>query len=1277
MKIITNGFKTELKTMGKEIDAKIIYTINGTTYTLGANELNLVRPYYEGGILKSVMKALEIDSNIDIPLETILECQFGIKVNGTYEYISYGNYIVKESEKKEDTNSYLLTCYDKMLYSMVDYEKLKYRNLFDKDNANVLNAYINASGVITSNSPDRTIWLPISPNTDYTFQMTQKALNTSTSADDVRITLFNTKPALGVSGTNVYSQTRTSATSDYNYIKTFNSGNNSYVAIKILNTSKSNYDETLATLLLEKGTNVTEYEPFGDIQYPISVRKYIDLLCFNIGLTFKNKNDDFTNYDKTLDKELYLDENGNSLNYTYRDVLDELAQVTASTICINENDDEVEIRYITNAGEETTNVSGTNLSIESEDTQVNKIELIGNTTQASTPTPSSPQEVKTVTGLQEIKAVGKNLMKMSLYNANNYVSQKLTLETGEYYVSYVGDNSSAIYLRKANGTTPINGTSVKERYNGTTLQFTISEKGNYYIQCYLGGGGFTNFSQAMLNKGTTGLPYEPYIEQVSEINLGKNLYEGSQDFSGTWEYGSSWETDSQTFNGCVVKKRAGSWNGINKTFPVVSGKTYTFSVYAKADESRNCGLYLSNTVTPNAVAISVTTEWRRYSITFTANSNSTIRPRIENQTNSSTNYTYIACFQLEYGSQATSYSEYFTPIELCKIGTYEDKIFKTSGKNLFDKDNANILNYYMTSTGTIGSSSADKVIYIKCKHNTKYTIQKILGSTGRLRIGTFTNIPVAGDTPNVFIDRNNQTSGTITSGSNDNYLVVQYFANDTNEQAILDSIQIEYGNTATDYEPYSNNEWYVKKAIGKVVLKGANTEEWTYAGTSTSGTYRLKNNDISALVIKPSANNVKIPLYSNYYKDATADATYLSTVGISIATNGGIYIYDSNYTTSDISLYKTWLSTHNTIVYYPLASPTYEKLNDTLQEELNSIRLLEGLNNIMSSVPIDLTYVSGIDTIDEEYFNEDNVNFGEIYGPVNTIILSRSAESDEIAQSIPSNLSDDEKVAIKISDNQIMNFDNRDEFLYGILTRLYGLRYVQNDYSSKGICYYDLCDRYRADIFGKSYYCVMLNDDVTIESGLSENVFTEIPDTAKTEYSNTTTTDRLERKTTLIVDKQVGEIRAEISTIDDQLNGANGVTSKLNAQGQTLDIWSKSFDGNGNVTALKTENEPDDPTQKTTYTFDKDGIRIGKSTDDYNSLQDNTGTFYYEKDTMIGKYTKDGSVQKDLALFGRYYYGIDEENFNVKDFSLKDANFVAQWYDNGTEEGFGHFWNGE
>lgn len=201
MKIHTQNYKENVKLFGRELDSKITYTLNSENIELGAEKLNSITPSFQSSILKSVMKQLDIDSNVEIPEGTVLNFQFGIKVNDEYEYLDFGNYVVYSVEKQEDTESYKITCYDKMLYSMLPYEKM-------------------------------------------------------------------------------------------------------------------------------------------NITYPIAIRDYIKAICDRLGLIFKNKDDVFANYNKVIQSELY-----EGLGYTFRDVLDELAQVTASTICINDND-ELEIRYI-------------------------------------------------------------------------------------------------------------------------------------------------------------------------------------------------------------------------------------------------------------------------------------------------------------------------------------------------------------------------------------------------------------------------------------------------------------------------------------------------------------------------------------------------------------------------------------------------------------------------------------------------------------------------------------------------------------------------------------------------------------------------------------------------------------------------------------------------------------------------------------------------------------------------------------------------------------------
>lgn len=124
MKSHSNEFKEEIKLLGKQQDVKITYTIDNEQITLGSEDINSVTPNYEANLLKSVMKGFDIDSNTNIPLSTEIKFEYGLLVNGVYEYLDYGNYIVYSSEKQEDTLSYKIKCYDKLLYSMKDYEAL-------------------------------------------------------------------------------------------------------------------------------------------------------------------------------------------------------------------------------------------------------------------------------------------------------------------------------------------------------------------------------------------------------------------------------------------------------------------------------------------------------------------------------------------------------------------------------------------------------------------------------------------------------------------------------------------------------------------------------------------------------------------------------------------------------------------------------------------------------------------------------------------------------------------------------------------------------------------------------------------------------------------------------------------------------------------------------------------------------------------------------------------------------------------------------------------------
>lgn len=156
------------------------------------------------------------------------------------------------------------------------------------------------------------------------------------------------------------------------------------------------------------------------------------------------------------------------------------------------------------------------------------------------------------------------------------------------------------------------------------------------------------------------------------------------------------------------------------------------------------------------------------------------------------------------------------------------------------------------------------------------------------------------------------------------------------------------------------------------------------------------------------------------------------------------------------------------------------------------------------------------------------------------------------------------------------------------------------------------------------------------------------------------------------VDYQIGdEITTDVyeeDIIDGLEQRVSNNEMNISNHATTINIISTNIDTTtGDIQSVKTT---------TGYTLDKDGLKIEKSSEDYNTKIDNTGTYYKDGDTILGQTTKDGSIFKDMILYGKYYYGVDE-NLDVANFKKDDAMFVSEKYEDANGEvGFGHFYNG-
>ena len=310
----------------------------------------------------------------------------------------------------------------------------------------------------------------------------------------------------------------------------------------------------------------------------------------------------------------------------------------------------------------------------------------------------------------------------------------------------------------------------------------------------------------------------------------------------------------------------------------------------------------------------------------------------------------LGTLQIELGSTATAYEPY-------QAQSYGINL----GKNLLD----------MTATeqGGIDESGANinnpenwrTTGYISASPNTSYTFS-VNDTTG---VTSYTVRLYQYDKNKTFISpRTVKADGalTITTGANTMFLRATVYDVGITldmDKAVALKLMIEAGSTATPYAPYktpielakigtyqdyiykSGDDWYIHKAVKKVVWDGS--EAWT---TATGYVYRTESD-----AYIPADRYVVADILCDNFTPVSYNAIAGSDYDIALDSNnaGRFAVRHKDYTSG--STFKTWLSTHNTTVYYALATPTDTKITDSdLIDQLEALlakhTLLEGVNNI-------------------------------------------------------------------------------------------------------------------------------------------------------------------------------------------------------------------------------------------------------------------------------------------------------------------------------------------
>ena len=174
----------------------------------------------------------------------------------------------------------------------------------------------------------------------------------------------------------------------------------------------------------------------------------------------------------------------------------------------------------------------------------------------------------------------------------------------------------------------------------------------------------------------------------------------------------------------------------------------------------------------------------------------------------------------------------------------------------------------------------------------------------------------------------------------------------------ISDIQVEHGSTATEYEPYeeqsytidldtielckignyqdyiykSGDNWYLHKAVDKVVLDG--TTEGTWVPQNDNKLFFV---DITS-VLDPIDGQVLSPVISNYLPTELQADIYSGAVDYGICLTATAHrIRARNKDCADVTAFKAWLANNTPTVYYALEEPTDTVIGGILEQQLDAL----------------------------------------------------------------------------------------------------------------------------------------------------------------------------------------------------------------------------------------------------------------------------------------------------------------------------------------------------
>ena len=260
---------------------------------------------------------------------------------------------------------------------------------------------------------------------------------------------------------------------------------------------------------------------------------------------------------------------------------------------------------------------------------------------------------------------------------------------------------------------------------------------------------------------------------------------------------------------------------------------------------------------------------------------------------------------------------------------------KIEGKNVFNKTDSIVTGYYLNNTGGITASTTDF-------YQNKYI--PTIGNKVSVRCTTnYTKILEYDENQNFIHYTGLSTSQSLTISLQNSTKYIRVSGNVNT----LDTLQIEFNSSVTDYIPYQSQSYPITLPSGMELCKIGDYQDYIYKSSGKWYKYGVNkklilNGEESITLDSYSLRFIITPDdtyqqngYSNRY---IYGSTYQETGKFDILANGKLAINYPNDNVQTVETLRTYLANNETYFYLPLVTPIVTEITDTtLVSQLNAL----------------------------------------------------------------------------------------------------------------------------------------------------------------------------------------------------------------------------------------------------------------------------------------------------------------------------------------------------